>query len=186
MVFNSPLVVGAAEVSAEVCQCLACFPERLSSAQLLHLLFCFPFQHLHRLAICLSTVFCAVNPFLSSDDDDDYWKRPNLSFYLVFKFESWPFLLFWFDWEWISEILSPNHISLFSHLSMSYFHCRILLNALLIIAGFSHITLLFLYFIRLSIISWHKLLRWFIMGLIIYSIEATIFIKKSWSTVQIA
>ncbi|EYU39992.1 hypothetical protein ABFS83_10G179600 [Erythranthe nasuta] len=62
MVFNSPLVVGVAKVSANACQYIACNPERLSSDQVLHLLFCFPFQHLRRLALCLWTFFCFSPP----------------------------------------------------------------------------------------------------------------------------
>ncbi|PIN20206.1 hypothetical protein CDL12_07104 [Handroanthus impetiginosus] len=74
MVFNSPLVVGVAKVSANVCQYVACNPERLSSDQVLHLLFCFPFQRLQRLAFCLWTFFCFPppdNPYLSSSSSSD-------------------------------------------------------------------------------------------------------------------
>ncbi|PIN20418.1 hypothetical protein CDL12_06888 [Handroanthus impetiginosus] len=62
MVFNSPLVVGVVKISANACQYVACNPERLSSDQVLHLLFCFPFQQLHRLAFCLWTFFCFPPP----------------------------------------------------------------------------------------------------------------------------
>ncbi|KAI3471494.1 hypothetical protein Pfo_028144 [Paulownia fortunei] len=69
MVFNSPLVVRVAKVSANACQYIACNPERLSTDQVLQLLFCFPFQQLRRLAFCLWTFFCSPplnNPYLTS------------------------------------------------------------------------------------------------------------------------
>lgn len=83
MVFNSPLVVGVAKISANACQYIACNPERLSADQVLHLLFCFPFQQLRRLAFCLWTFFCfppPTNPFFissssssSSSDSDVFY-----------------------------------------------------------------------------------------------------------------
>ncbi|KAL0452901.1 UNVERIFIED_CONTAM: hypothetical protein Slati_1268200 [Sesamum latifolium] len=69
MVFNSPLLVGVAKLSAHACQYIACNPERLPADQVLHLLFCFPFQQLRRLAFCLWTFFCFPppnNPYLIS------------------------------------------------------------------------------------------------------------------------
>ncbi|KAJ0810742.1 hypothetical protein HanPI659440_Chr01g0030411 [Helianthus annuus] len=67
MVMNSPLVVTVANISADLCQYIACNPERLSSDQVLHLLFCFPFQQFRRLALCLWTFFCfPTNHFYSS------------------------------------------------------------------------------------------------------------------------
>ncbi|PON98040.1 hypothetical protein TorRG33x02_061140 [Trema orientale] len=77
MVFNSLLVLSVAHVSADAWQCLACFPERLSSHQLLDLVFCFPLQQLGRLALCLWTFLCLPPPdsfysyAYSSDSDDD-------------------------------------------------------------------------------------------------------------------
>ncbi|KAL8456225.1 hypothetical protein ACS0TY_034445 [Phlomoides rotata] len=74
MVFNSPLVVGVAKVSAYACQFIACNPERLSTDQVLHHLFCLPFHHLRRFAFCLWTFFCFPppnNPFLSSSSSSD-------------------------------------------------------------------------------------------------------------------
>ncbi|KAF4351793.1 hypothetical protein G4B88_030154 [Cannabis sativa] len=62
MVFNSLLVVSVAHVSADAWQCLACFPERLSSRQLLDLVFCFPLQQLGRFALCLWTFLCLPPP----------------------------------------------------------------------------------------------------------------------------
>ncbi|CAA0837512.1 Unknown protein [Striga hermonthica] len=81
MVFNSPLVVGVAKVSANACQYIACNPERLSTDEVLHLLFCFPFQQLSRFAFCLCSFFCFPNPgnpFLtssSSSDDSDFYEE---------------------------------------------------------------------------------------------------------------
>ncbi|KAB1221166.1 Adenylyl-sulfate kinase 3 [Morella rubra] len=66
MVLNSPLVAWVANVSADLCQYIACNPERVSSDGVLHLLFCVPFQHLHRLAL----TFCF--PSLSYDHEDNH------------------------------------------------------------------------------------------------------------------
>ncbi|KAI4317447.1 hypothetical protein L6164_025314 [Bauhinia variegata] len=76
MVFNSLIVLSVAHVSADVWQCVACIPERLSSHQLLDLVCCFPLQQLGRLALCLWTFFCIPQPdsyyyFYYSDDDSD-------------------------------------------------------------------------------------------------------------------
>ncbi|CAN4109062.1 unnamed protein product [Withania somnifera] len=67
MVFNSPIIVGVANVSADLCQYIACNPERLRSDEVLYLLFCFPCQQLRRFAFCLWTFFCfpLPNPYLS-------------------------------------------------------------------------------------------------------------------------
>lgn len=67
MVFNSPIIVGVANVSADLCQYIACNPERLSSDEVLYLLFCFPCQQLRRFALCFWTFFCfpVPNPYLS-------------------------------------------------------------------------------------------------------------------------
>ncbi|KAL3841299.1 hypothetical protein ACJIZ3_025890 [Penstemon smallii] len=62
MVLNSTVLVGVAKVSANACQYIACNPERLNPDQVLHLIFCFPFQHLRRLTICLWTFFCFPPP----------------------------------------------------------------------------------------------------------------------------
>lgn len=70
MVLNSSLVGVVANLSADACQYIACNPQRLSSQQVLHLLFCLPFHHLRRLALSL---FHPPNPnpnyYLSSSDD---------------------------------------------------------------------------------------------------------------------
>lgn len=71
MVLNSPVVVWVANVSANLCQYVACNPERLSSHQVLYLIFCFPFQSLRRLSLCLSSVLCFPFLFSSSSDEDD-------------------------------------------------------------------------------------------------------------------
>ncbi|KAM1305847.1 hypothetical protein ACFX2H_008310 [Malus domestica] len=66
MVLNSHVVVRVANISANLCQYIACNPERLSSHQVLHLLFCFPLHHLRRRLVAFLCL-----PFLSSSDDDD-------------------------------------------------------------------------------------------------------------------
>ncbi|EEF36913.1 conserved hypothetical protein [Ricinus communis] len=76
MVLNSNVVVRVANISANVCQYIACNPERLSSDQVLNLLFCLPLRHFGRLALSLWNYLC-YNPYPSnlsafySDDDDD-------------------------------------------------------------------------------------------------------------------
>ncbi|KMT15622.1 hypothetical protein BVRB_3g056140 [Beta vulgaris subsp. vulgaris] len=79
MVLNSQMVVAVANISANVCQYIACNPEHLSSAQVLDLLFCFPFQQFRRLSLCLSAFFCFPyssdplfypSPSSSSSSDD--------------------------------------------------------------------------------------------------------------------
>lgn len=72
MVLNTALVVGVAELSAEVCQCLACFPQRLSGGDVLRLLFWCPFGQLRRIA----ALFCFPPPHHRDEDDNDdflYW-----------------------------------------------------------------------------------------------------------------
>ncbi|GFY93575.1 hypothetical protein Acr_09g0000210 [Actinidia rufa] len=73
MVLNSSLVAEVANLSANVCQYIACNPERLSSDQVLHLLFCLPFQQFRRLALCLWSFFCfpPPHPYLSSSSSSD-------------------------------------------------------------------------------------------------------------------
>ncbi|KAM2056116.1 hypothetical protein TB2_028279 [Malus domestica] len=75
MVFNSVMVESVAHLSAEMWQYLACLPERMSSHQLLDLIFCFPLQQLGRLALCLWTFLCVPPPdsyyYYSSSDSDD-------------------------------------------------------------------------------------------------------------------
>ncbi|KNA16530.1 hypothetical protein SOVF_088180 [Spinacia oleracea] len=78
MVLNSQVVVAVANASASVCQYIACNPEHLSSDQVLHLLFCFPFQQIRRLSLCLSAFFCfpyssdpLFYPSHSSSSSDD-------------------------------------------------------------------------------------------------------------------
>ncbi|GMP92148.1 hypothetical protein CsSME_00042492 [Camellia sinensis var. sinensis] len=82
MVFNSLVVLTVANISADVWQYVACFPERISSDQLLDLVCCFPLQQFGRLAFCLWTFFCLPpSPVYSysyssssydSDSDSDF------------------------------------------------------------------------------------------------------------------
>ncbi|PSR90269.1 Serine/threonine-protein kinase pats1 [Actinidia chinensis var. chinensis] len=58
MVFNSLLVLSVANKSADVWQYIACFPERISSDQLVDLVCCLPLQQLGRFALCLWSFFC--------------------------------------------------------------------------------------------------------------------------------
>nr|DAD30154.1 TPA_asm: hypothetical protein HUJ06_031622 [Nelumbo nucifera] len=62
MVFNSLLVVAVANLSANVCQYIACNPEILTSQQVLELVCCLPLRQLGRLALCLWTFFCFPPP----------------------------------------------------------------------------------------------------------------------------
>ncbi|XVE56982.1 hypothetical protein DITRI_Ditri04bG0055000 [Diplodiscus trichospermus] len=73
MVLNSSVVLTVANVSANVCQYIACNPERLSSDQVLHLLFCLPFHRLRRFADSLWLYLCFNPPHrpLSDSSDDD-------------------------------------------------------------------------------------------------------------------
>ncbi|CAL9204704.1 unnamed protein product [Musa hybrid cultivar] len=66
MVFNAGWVAAVARVSAEACQYVACNPERLSSEEVLDLLFCLPLRHLRGFALCLFSFLC-FPPFLSDD-----------------------------------------------------------------------------------------------------------------------
>ncbi|OMO99483.1 hypothetical protein CCACVL1_03787 [Corchorus capsularis] len=74
MVLNSSVVVTVANISANLCQYIACNPERLSSDQVLHLLCCLPLRHLCRLLDSLWLYLCFAPPHhpLSDSDDDDY------------------------------------------------------------------------------------------------------------------
>ncbi|KAJ0078512.1 hypothetical protein Patl1_22932 [Pistacia atlantica] len=58
MVLNSSMVVRVANVSANVCQFVACNPQRLPTDQVLHLLCCVPFQQFRRLALSFWTYLC--------------------------------------------------------------------------------------------------------------------------------
>ncbi|XP_022153861.1 uncharacterized protein LOC111021275 [Momordica charantia] len=75
MVFSSLIVLSVAHLSADASQCIACFPDRLTSHQLLYLLFGFPLQQLSRLALSFWTFFCVPPPgsfyyyYYSSDSD---------------------------------------------------------------------------------------------------------------------
>ncbi|KAB2607549.1 hypothetical protein D8674_007266 [Pyrus ussuriensis x Pyrus communis] len=73
MVFNCLMVESVAHLSAETWQYLACLPERLSSHQLLDLIFCLPLQQLGRLAFCLWTFLCVppLDSYYSYSDSDD-------------------------------------------------------------------------------------------------------------------
>lgn len=84
MVLNSSVVVGVAEVSANLCQYIACNPETLPPNQVLYLIFCFPFQQIRRLALCLCTVFCfpppgSDPPFYYITRTDPFYSSPSSS-----------------------------------------------------------------------------------------------------------
>ncbi|KAL5767900.1 hypothetical protein ACOSP7_014485 [Xanthoceras sorbifolium] len=70
MVLNSSVVVSIANLSANVCQYIACNPERLPSDQVLNLLCCLPLHQLRRLALSLWT-YLFQHHHDSDDDDDD-------------------------------------------------------------------------------------------------------------------
>ncbi|KAK9125626.1 hypothetical protein Scep_014472 [Stephania cephalantha] len=74
MVFNCGVVVSVANLSANLCQHIACNPERLSGHEILDLVCCLPLQQLRRLTICLWTFFCFPPPdsyFSYSSDSSD-------------------------------------------------------------------------------------------------------------------
>ncbi|KDP39699.1 hypothetical protein JCGZ_02719 [Jatropha curcas] len=71
MVLNSNLVMTIANLSANLCQYIACNPERLSSDQVLNLLFCLPLNHLGRLTLSLWTYLC-YNPNPANLTDFDF------------------------------------------------------------------------------------------------------------------
>ncbi|KAK9201214.1 hypothetical protein WN944_016415 [Citrus x changshan-huyou] len=72
MVLNSSVVLTIANVSANVCQYIACNPERLPADQVLHLLCCLPLRHLRRLAFSFWAFLCySDNISWSSDHDSD-------------------------------------------------------------------------------------------------------------------
>ncbi|KAK3037020.1 hypothetical protein RJ639_031594 [Escallonia herrerae] len=62
MVFNGVLVVAVAKASAQLWQHVACFPDRVSSDELLDLVCCLPLQQLGRLALCIWAFFCVPPP----------------------------------------------------------------------------------------------------------------------------
>ncbi|KAI3924360.1 hypothetical protein MKW98_032561 [Papaver atlanticum] len=80
MVFNSDIVLRVANLSANLCQYIACNPDRLSSEQVLDLICCIPLQQLGRLALCVWNFFCFPPPdshpnyytyYSSSDSNSD-------------------------------------------------------------------------------------------------------------------
>ncbi|OWM78816.1 hypothetical protein CDL15_Pgr002987 [Punica granatum] len=75
MVLSAAVVAAVADVSANLCQYIACNPERFSSDQVLRLLFCFPFQHVRHFALSLTACLCFVlssdTSSSSSDSDSD-------------------------------------------------------------------------------------------------------------------
>ncbi|KAK4725328.1 hypothetical protein R3W88_028107 [Solanum pinnatisectum] len=72
MVFNTQLIVAVANLPADFCQYCNGNTERLSSDEVLYLLFCFPFQEFRRFSLCVRTFFCfpMPNPFLSDFDSE--------------------------------------------------------------------------------------------------------------------
>uniref|UniRef100_A0A0V0GL76 Putative ovule protein n=1 Tax=Solanum chacoense TaxID=4108 RepID=A0A0V0GL76_SOLCH len=83
MVFSSPIIVGVANVSADLCQYIACNPERLSSDEVLYLPFCFHVNNLGDLLFVYGpfllplpnltylSFFSSSSSSLSSDSDLD-------------------------------------------------------------------------------------------------------------------
>ncbi|KAI3791260.1 hypothetical protein L2E82_04969 [Cichorium intybus] len=58
MVFNTELLASVATVSVDIWQSIACFPERITSEELLDLVIYFPLQELGRFAVCIWNFFC--------------------------------------------------------------------------------------------------------------------------------
>lgn len=66
MVLNSPLVLWVANISADLCQYVACNPERFSSDHVLYLIFCFPFRHFRLISLSLLSSLCPPSLLSSS------------------------------------------------------------------------------------------------------------------------
>ncbi|KAG6581681.1 hypothetical protein SDJN02_20039, partial [Cucurbita argyrosperma subsp. argyrosperma] len=84
MVLNSPVVVWVANISADLCQYVACNPERLSSDHVLYLIFCFPFHHIRRISLSLLSSLCLPSlssSSSSSSSDSDYSNTDDLDSY---------------------------------------------------------------------------------------------------------
>ncbi|WCJ43631.1 hypothetical protein M5689_024360 [Euphorbia peplus] len=76
MVLSSNIVVMVANISANVCQYIACNPERLSSDEMLNLLFCLPLQHIGRLSVYIWTFLC-YNPDPANLSAFDFHPHPD-------------------------------------------------------------------------------------------------------------
>ena len=108
MVLNSGLMVTIANVSANLCQYIACNPERLSSDQVLHLLFCLPLHHFGRLALSFWTYLCySPTPAnLPDSDSDAYSDNDSHS-------DWWIFLLLFISYNthffscWVLHFMAP-------------------------------------------------------------------------------
>ncbi|KAK4749841.1 hypothetical protein SAY87_027290 [Trapa incisa] len=72
MVLRCGVAVAVAHLSANLCQYIACNPERFSSDEVLRLIFCLPFQNLSRLAVSVSACFCIVPSSDTSSSDSDF------------------------------------------------------------------------------------------------------------------
>ncbi|KAK7290637.1 hypothetical protein RIF29_05197 [Crotalaria pallida] len=70
MVLNSSVAVRVAHVSANLCQYIACNPQRLNSDAVLQLLFCLPLQPFHRFALSLFS-------YLGYHNNNHHHHRPN-------------------------------------------------------------------------------------------------------------
>ncbi|KAL0554711.1 hypothetical protein IC582_008639 [Cucumis melo] len=66
MVLNSPLVLWVANISADLCQYIACNPERFNSHHVLYLIFCFPFRHFRRISLSIVSSLCLPSLLSSS------------------------------------------------------------------------------------------------------------------------
>lgn len=98
MVFNSLIVLSVAHLSADASQCIARFPDRLTSHQLLYLLFGFPLQQLSHLALSLWTFFCVPPPgsfYYYYPSDSDVSSYDYASDWLLFLVIFSPFLHWW-------------------------------------------------------------------------------------------
>ncbi|KAE9610371.1 hypothetical protein Lal_00006570 [Lupinus albus] len=78
MVLNSLVVFSVARFSTQAWQWLLCIRDPFSVEEIFDILFTFPFQQLHRLALGLWDFFCLQHPYdfmfsyLPSDEDDVY------------------------------------------------------------------------------------------------------------------
>lgn len=104
MVMNSTLVVTVAKVSADVCQYIACNPERLSSEQALNLIFCLPLQQLRRLALSLWNYVCFVPPDFTTSSSSSSSFSSNYDSHSDWSFISLYSTFATMSFEWVNYI----------------------------------------------------------------------------------
>ncbi|OWM73227.1 hypothetical protein CDL15_Pgr001341 [Punica granatum] len=71
MVLNSSVVAAVANLSANLCQYIACNPQRFSGDQVLYLLFCYPCQSLRPSLLSIWACLCFPPLTSSSESESD-------------------------------------------------------------------------------------------------------------------